>query len=504
MRTLISIISAVFALSATTLFAADISPGPEGQCQLRLSGEIFKGDFQKLENQLGAFVEQVGSATNSHVLCVSGPGGNIVEAMKIAALLYEKGISTRIEAGQSCVSSCSIIFMMGTVYWPEGSGNGHHASRKMHVTSELGFHRPALKIDAGGIYKTTAVVKSFDLAVQATLEFVRLANFSSEIGTMMFPDLIENMFTHRGEDFYFIKTTGQTARWQIELDGFEPPSQMDPQAALTTCDNLATWQLRYQENGIKFSDAKVTYVDSPAEGPIFKVVGPYGKEFEFQCLVQLATTERGLWIRACGMPANDSVYIGDGLCEKDERHIFYTGPEQLRGDSIFEQGANGFDRRALLPASTLLTHASAVARRIEARAQAYLAVQKPERPMAYLRMACAGLTGPVQVTNVTNFVNMRSDPGFGGSVVGEIPLGTPMVPASNGLFWSNDQTDMDEECESLCRSVGNREMSGAEWQGLNQCFEANRFWYRVNVPNGATGFISGKFLRYYDGKFPRY
>ena len=478
--------------------AADITEGPGEQCQLRLSGVIAEGDLDKLVARKNAFPERVGGGTEGNVLCVSGPGGNLAEAMRIAGFLYENGIGTRIEPGQTCLSACSVLFMLGTVYWPEGVGDGRHASRHMHVTSKLGFHRPDLKLDTDGNYTSAVVEQSFDIAILATLEFVRLANLQSERETMVPSDLIEAMFDRVGEDFYYIDTVGKTGRWDIRLDGFEPPKVMGPEAAQTACFNMNIWQARYEATTESYPPSAnaaalgsgVTLVDVQDEGAVFRVIGPPKTEGStLECLVQLSGGNRWNGVRACGWIPYEGLTISENACRSDlYAPLEYTGPEQL--------GVWEFDARVVMHPATPLAEANAAARRVEERGRAFLEGRAPERLMNTLQARCDVLDGPVAVTNVENFVNMRAKASFKSDVLAEVARGAVLVPADNGIYLPEEASDMDAQCAELCRSSGQRQMSDAEWQGLQQCFDANRIWYKVKQPKGEIGFVSGKFLRY--------
>lgn len=467
--------------------AATVTPvqNSSAKCNLRFDGPVESGDLDQIKANMDAFPKDWVGEVSNHFMCLSGPGGNLAEALKIARFLYDEGIGTRIEAGQSCLSACAVMFMMGTSYFYEGIGDGHSANRWMHVTARLGFHRPELKLAAGGQFDSASVERSFDVALEATLEFVQLANNGSSLGNMVPSDLIENMFRHRGQDFYYIDTIGQTARWDIDLDGFEPPRAMDARAAHSACTNLGIWQKRYDPVEHPFDERFTEAVDAPKGEPIYLVRGPYEGDSPHSCLVQMRHEYGDHNLFACGMLGQENLLIADDNCG-GEFGVTYSGPEQL----VY---SFDYDARALLPPATPLVEANAVARQIEARAAAQA---MPKAGMGRLRSECKPLDDVVSITNVENFVNMRAQSGFGGRVVAEVPLGGSVFPADKDMYLSSDKQPWDQRCVDLCLSARGQGLTGAALTELDQCFDNNRFWYKVKLGNGATGYISGKFLTY--------
>ncbi|MVO17084.1 hypothetical protein [Parasedimentitalea huanghaiensis] len=454
-----------------------------------MTGPITTGDVQKLASQIDVFGEAVES-TSDHILCVSGPGGSLDEALRIGALLYDKGIGTRIEANQSCMSACSIVFMMGTVFFYEGIGDGHNSNRRMHVTSRLGFHRPELKLKAENLYDAAAVEKSFDIALQATLEFIRMANLGSRSQTMVLPDLIENMFAHKGQDFYFVETTGQTSRWDIDLDGFNSPQLMDSRAAHNACSNLGVWQKRYETDAGQYYEPNVEIVANPNEGAVFRVYGAFQSDASHECLIQLQTYSGGdATLFACGSLGRENLLIAGKACGNGFDELTYRSSDQLTY-------VHNYDKRALLPPATPLELANAEARKIESRARDYLANQILPSDVARLRAECTAPNGLVQVANVQNFVNMRRGASFSDAVVTQVPLGAKLRPADDKIYRSSNHSAQGGRCTDLCISAQNKELTAVDFLALNQCFDDNYFWYKLQTQRGHTGFVSARFLEY--------
>jgi len=412
----------------------------------------------------------------------------LVEALKIGTLLYDRGIGTRIEEDQSCLAECAIVFMMGTRFFEEGIGDGHNANRRMHVTSQLGFQRPEFKVPAGSTLDAGAVEETVDKTVQSILDLLVLANHGSKSGVMMPQDLIVNMFKHQGHDLYFVETTGQSSRWDIELDGFEPPLMMDPQAAHTACSNLGIWQKRYETDAGHYSKEDVRLVDQPDGGAVFQVHGAFQSDAAHECLIQLSSYPSGdVELNACGNLGRENLLIANKGCGSSFEELTYLSPDQL-------EYSYDYDARALLPPATSLTTANAKAREIEARAREFLASQALGHDNVQQHRNCGALEGLVQVSNVKNFVNMRSGTSFNAAVVAEVPLGAKLRPADSDIYRTSDEQQADDRCAHLCSGAQKNALANAEVDELEQCFQSNYFWYKLHTSQGQIGFVSAKYI----------
>lgn len=432
---------------------------------------IAPGDAEALQARLGAFSFE-SRETSGQILCISGPGGSFAEAIRLGKILIDNGIGTRIEPGQSCLSACAVAFMMGSQFFYEGVGNGQNANRHMHVTSRLGFHRPELSLPGDGVFDTAAVEQSFDVAIQATLEFVRIANEGSRNSTMVPPDLIEAMFAQKGEDFFFVETTGQTARWGIDVDGLDLPRVMTPEAAWYACANIPVWKSRYEPGVPDMPERAVQVVAQGAEGTVYEVMGPYQSDAAHYC--RFRSTGQSLY--GCGLLGRENQIVGTSICmgQGDEGQMNYITS----------------DRRVFLPPDTPLAQAQAVAERIAGTRQgggAPVALDK-------FRAGCATNGGQAFVTNVRNFTNLRRNATIGSDKLEEVPLGARVVLVDSQAM--ADLGGISAQCRDLCQRAPAGGLSTREAAALNTCFDANAFWYRVQTGTGRMGYLSGKFLRY--------
>ena len=132
-------------------------PGAQdtGACTHRFTGTLENGD-------IAAFEAIATDNANYAVLCLDSPGGSFGEAVRIARLLSEKNIGTRIEGGAACESACALIFMAGR----HVSEQAERAVRwrVLHPRGKLGFHAPALVVPEGNYDKDT-VNRAYDVAL---------------------------------------------------------------------------------------------------------------------------------------------------------------------------------------------------------------------------------------------------------------------------------------------------------------------------------------------------
>ena len=119
----------------STVDAADIQNTDNKLCAFGLDGPITKGDADRLTAAISSsHINQYNERTSS--VCLKSNGGSYVEGLKIAELVYNRGLSTVIEYGSECYSACAIIFMAGVASAREGP------MRKLSVGGVLDFTRP--------------------------------------------------------------------------------------------------------------------------------------------------------------------------------------------------------------------------------------------------------------------------------------------------------------------------------------------------------------------------
>lgn len=74
---------------------------------LKLTGTIDPGAAQRFADEIAARGEYV------KTVVLDSPGGSVMDALAIGALIQDKGLATEVAAGNLCASSCPIIFASG-------------------------------------------------------------------------------------------------------------------------------------------------------------------------------------------------------------------------------------------------------------------------------------------------------------------------------------------------------------------------------------------------------
>jgi hypothetical protein len=168
-------------------------------------------------------------------ICLNSKGGSFSEGIKLAELLFNRGLTTVIEYGSECYSACATIFMAGVI--PEQIA----PMRKLSVGGILGFHAPYLSLPEANYSK-----EEMESATQALrlsiLALVRLSSKKTSLNSSEFikKSLITKILEKGPNDVFFIKTIYDAARWDILLfdaeQHFRKPGNID--LAKNTCINF--------------------------------------------------------------------------------------------------------------------------------------------------------------------------------------------------------------------------------------------------------------------------
>jgi len=75
--------------------------------ELHLTGTVDPGSAARFAAEIEARGEYV------ETVVLDSPGGSVMDALEIGALIQEKGLATRVAAGSLCASSCPVIFASG-------------------------------------------------------------------------------------------------------------------------------------------------------------------------------------------------------------------------------------------------------------------------------------------------------------------------------------------------------------------------------------------------------
>ncbi|WOH66180.1 hypothetical protein [Bradyrhizobium sp. BWA-3-5] len=209
-------------------------------CDLRLEGEIAEGSLKRLQVDYAAANKKFAaipkkpteSVTFAPTLCLSSPGRNLQEALRIIEWLRETTfITTFVPQNARCLSACALIFMFGN--FNEGHGI-IGPRRKLHHLGQLGFHSPHIAplIDAKDPVLSARAYRSGIKAIGELLE--------KDSDDIFFPKtLLVEALRKEPEEFMFVDTVQRAASWGIDVVGFDPPKQLTARMLEAACLNKA-------------------------------------------------------------------------------------------------------------------------------------------------------------------------------------------------------------------------------------------------------------------------
>lgn len=230
-------ISASAAHAATLSLTDQIQTDPAAGCSIRLDGQILPGDAGKLDQTLSALIARTDNYPSPHinaqiVLCFASPGGSFTEAIEMAALIYDRAVTTRVAPGASCLSACALAFMGGNLN--TRSGEGWRPSRFLHPTSRLGFHAPALVLPEGEFTRRD-VERAYAVAIAA------VGLISRDAPKLRIPqELLTQIFSNVGDSFHYVDRVDHLSGYGISLYGYDVPP-LGPETSKTACRNGWRW-----------------------------------------------------------------------------------------------------------------------------------------------------------------------------------------------------------------------------------------------------------------------
>lgn len=212
-----------------------------GRCAVSLSGVIEAGDTEKL---IAVIQEPHQYQEHGATVCLEGPGGSLKEAVRIARAIAERSVITIVPEGGTCLSACAVAFMGGTIVLVEPDPKlqkGPQNARYLHKSATLGFHAPALQIEAGR-YSEKAVESAFVAATSA------LADIQNKLGiylrgdsVMKFPySLLGVMLNFHGNDFVYVDSVERAGAWGIGVIGAKHVTA-EEENMLNLCVALGRW-----------------------------------------------------------------------------------------------------------------------------------------------------------------------------------------------------------------------------------------------------------------------
>lgn len=206
---------------------------------IEVTGEITSADAKTVTDALDElwndrqFTFQEGAAVYA---VLDSPGGSFAAGIDLARQFFEKGVTTIVPPGGSCMSACAVAFMAGRHVSMGGEG-AVARSRIVAMPAELGFHRPFLAEFGGlnispnvmtsltaeelGAYFSEQYTASFDAANALLQEMLEIDPVAWH------PDLLVKMLTAQqgGPDGGFIRltTVADALTWNIDVANTPPP-----------------------------------------------------------------------------------------------------------------------------------------------------------------------------------------------------------------------------------------------------------------------------------------
>jgi hypothetical protein len=240
--------------------------------------------------------------------------------------------------GQSCVSACAVMFMMGIAKGEEVS----FINRKLHVGGELGFHRPYTAIDTDQLVTARALNFAYDAAFEAAMKLLIIANNKTPWSNsqMMKPDLIQLMLQHVGSDLFLVDTIDKVGRFEIELFDFDPPKLLNEEQAFYACENSFSWQYGLTKENKKYLGLKKSYDESgtPLSKPLsnkrgdvaYQVTGLDSGYVDASCVI----SGSGKNLEGCGLNESTSVTLGQGACNGDNSQYLTLRRRSFRLENL--------------------------------------------------------------------------------------------------------------------------------------------------------------------------
>lgn len=120
---------------------------------LTLTGTFDVGSAERFSTELAERGEYV------NIVVLDSPGGSVMDALAIGALIHEKGYATSVAAGALCASSCPIVFASGKerIATPQSAIGVH----QIYAASLSGDQQSALRVAGSAMSEaqtTTALV----------------------------------------------------------------------------------------------------------------------------------------------------------------------------------------------------------------------------------------------------------------------------------------------------------------------------------------------------------
>jgi len=197
-------------------------------------------------------------------LCLTSGGGDIGAGISIAKEIRAAGfppnvtssravqdrflpIVTVVREGDTCVSSCAIIFMAG--------GYAVFPLRYLHPRGRLVFHSPF--VSPIELQKATQNAKRaelldlisglYEIGLRDMREIIGVFNSSADSDGKLLPpwvrpSLFLEAFARNPSELLCVDTIDRIGRWNVSLFGYKPPKEPTRTMIYHACENTYSWQ----------------------------------------------------------------------------------------------------------------------------------------------------------------------------------------------------------------------------------------------------------------------
>ena len=250
--------------------AAEISGSLVSDCGISIKGEMAPGDADKLaglfetmgwtkDSQPAGY----GESTADRLLCLDSGGGSMEEGRKLARLVYDVGVGTRIAAHSRCLSTCALVFMAGRLDGYEMGG----PNRSVDRLASLAFQVPRPSVDPGRQFTPAELAHQLRVADLFLADMLKYSLQSAVFvpTKMVHASLIASMLSAGPAETVPVDTIEKAARWGIDIDGVKTGWDPTPLQLGQACGNYQSWTSDESSEELKPDDPILAEGLKPAD-----------------------------------------------------------------------------------------------------------------------------------------------------------------------------------------------------------------------------------------------
>lgn len=445
-------------------------------CIAIMSGVIDQSDvqeFSKIQGELPRWDSEGRNIKGS--LCLNSPGGSLGAALMLYDILE---MPTSIPPTFSCESACAIIFEAGRSHSYEGGDNEFLPDRTIWAQGKLGLHAPDLNLaDAGRLFSKEEVLNSYSLAVKSLAEIARRGVYSER--------MFSAMATTPPSEMHYVDI-GDILSANIKLIGAKIPEQPIVHLFTTVCNNVVRFHTDLSAEVM--SHSRTYLLSSAAVSPFSSQYALSGYEGLYFCDIN-------------GTISKSSFDLGEAV-------IYSSSYADSKDDATV-------DSSSTISSAAYLFHESTSIASIPLNEPSLNAsLESPESSMSFpkgvfselstltgksigeeLFSSCWLTSSKSRIGNVSEYVNLRSQPEVSAVIVAKLQLGEPVKILQNDKVIITGKGQERQTCINACQAL-RRDSHDMEAQTQVQwCVNQNFVWYEVAYLGSIQGWISRKFLQ---------